>query len=109
MGQPLDTPPKDTAEEMVNLHPLQIEDLPHHGPATNIDTVLNLHSATHNEGPEDMLEPQQTHEAINIWNTTKQLGATGGDEQHIIIEKLKKMEKRDKEEAERLGDTSRCP
>ena len=56
-----------------------------------------------------MLESQQTQEVINIWNMAKQLGATGGDAQHIIIEKLKKMEKRDKKEAERLGDTSRCP
>ena len=37
---------------------------------------------------------------VEIANMAKQLGATGGDAQHIIIEKLKEMEKRHKKEAD---------
>lgn len=58
---------------MVNLHPLQIEDMTQHGPAVNTNNVPNPEPAPHSEGQEKMLETQQTEEAINIWNMAKQL------------------------------------
>ena len=37
---------------MVNLHPLQIEDMTQHGPAVNTNNVPNPEPAPHSEGQE---------------------------------------------------------
>lgn len=52
-------------------------------------------------------EIQHIQEAAHIWSTAKQLGASGREEQNMIIEKIKHMEERDKTEAERRGDSRR--
>ena len=64
-------------------------------------------TTTHNGGLEANTEPQHIHEAANIWSMAKQMGATRGDEQNIIIEKIKSVEERDKTEFERWGDSRR--
>ena len=52
-------------------------------------------------------EIHQNQEAANIWNKAKQLGVSGVEEQSMIIEQIKIMEERDKEGAERRGDSTR--
>jgi len=61
------------------------------------------------EGQEANLQNHHIQEAANIWSMAKQLGATGGAEQDILIDKIKSMEERDRNEAERLGNSSSSP
>ena len=65
--------------------------------------------ATQEEATEGNQETQQIQEATNIWKMATCLGITGGDGQQSIINKLKEMEVRDKNEAERRGARDNCP
>ena len=86
---------------------IQPQNLAQIGTACTAINTPTTETATHNGGLEANTELQHIQEAANIWSMAKQMGATGGDEQNTIIEKIKSTEERDKIECERWGDSRR--
>ena len=107
MGQP--SPIDETEIGLCSFHTQHLQDVVLDGSAANNYNDSTTKKASHNEGTEEIVELQHCQEATNMWNRAKQLGATGGDDQQIIIEKIKEMEERDKKEPERLGNSSGYP
>ena len=107
MGQP--PPINETEIGLGNSHTQHLKDVVQDGSAANNYSDSTIKTAPHSEDIEETLEIQHSQEATNIWNRAKQLGATRGDDQHIIIDKLKEMEERDKKESKRLGNSSDYP
>ena len=70
---------------------------------------VDIVSAVQGEDTDVFSETQCFQQATNIWSMAKHLGATGGEDQHLVIQKIKEMEERDKREAERLGVSRNCP
>ena len=79
------------------------------GPAASNQHDSTTEKASLNGDTEETTELLNSQEASDNWNRATKLGATGGDDLHPIIAKLKEMEDRDKKEAERLGNNSGYP
>lgn len=78
-----------------------------HAVSTQQDSTTEI--ALINEDIEEASETLKSQDVFDIWNRATKLGATGGDDPHPIIEKLREMEDKDMNEAVRLGNSSGYP
>lgn len=75
-------------------------------PKRNYDTEQQ--SSSH-QGTQELEDLSSFQEAVEVWNRAKVLGVIAIEDMQLAIPRLKDMDRRDKQEADRLGNSSGSP
>lgn len=108
MGQP-------SLSKESTVHPLKSQPqqdphpLNHDQPATPKENYVTEQQSSTHQGTQEPEDLSNYQEALEVWNRAKMLGITAQEGMQSVIPRLKDMDRRDKQEAVRLGNSNGHP